>query len=68
MSITEHLVTDEKGNTIAVQIPVSQYKKIKEMMEELQDIKTFDKAMKRKQHFVPFDEAVKRIKANRKRK
>lgn len=68
MSITEQVVVDKKGNTIAVQIPVNQYRKIKELLEELDDIKAFDKAMKRKHHFSSFDEAVKRIKSNRKEK
>jgi PHD/YefM family antitoxin component YafN of YafNO toxin-antitoxin module len=65
MSITEQVVIDKKGNAIAVQIPMSQYKKIKEMLEELEDIKAFDKATKRKHLFIPFDEAVKNIKVKR---
>jgi hypothetical protein len=68
MTITEQIVLDQKGNAVAVQIPMNQYKKIKEMMEELEDIKAFDKATKRKQHFSPFADAVQRIKASRKRK
>jgi len=67
MSITEQIVTDKNGNPVAVQIPMNQYKKIKEMLEELEDIKAFDKAMNRKQQFTPFEEAVKRIKATRKK-
>jgi PHD/YefM family antitoxin component YafN of YafNO toxin-antitoxin module len=68
MSITEQIVMDKNGNAVAVQIPVNQYKKIKEMLEELEDIKAFNKAMNRKQQFSPFEEAVKRIKARRKNK
>ena len=68
MSITEQLVMDKKGNTVAIQIPVNQYKKIKLLLEELDDIKTFDKAMKRKHSFIPFNEAVKNINSNRKQK
>ena len=67
MSITEQIVTDKNGNPVAVQIPMNQYKKIKEMLEELEDIKAFDKAMNRKQQFTPFEEAVKRFKATRKK-
>ncbi len=65
MSITEQILMDKKGNAIAVQIPMSKYKKIKEMLEELEDIKAFDKAMKRKQRFTPFPQAVKKIKSKR---
>jgi hypothetical protein len=67
MSITEQILLDNKGNAVAVQIPINQYKKIMEQLEELEDIKSFDKAMKRKQAFVPFKEAVQRLKAQRKR-
>ena len=68
MSITEQIVMDKNGNTVAVQIPVKQYEKIKKMPEELEDIKAFDKAMNRKQQFSPFEEAIKRIKAKAKNK
>lgn len=66
MSISEQLVKDEKGNAVAVLIPVGKYKKMREMLEELEDIKAFDNAMKRKHKFVPFHEAVKRIRSKRK--
>ena len=44
---------------------VNRNMKIKEMLEE---IKAFDKAMKRKHKFVPFHEAAKRISSKRKTK
>lgn len=66
MSITEQLVRDEKGNTVAMLIPVDKYRKMKEKIEELEDIRAFDKAMKRKLKFTPFQEAVKKIRSNRK--
>lgn len=67
MSIKEQVVIDKKGKPVAIQIPVSQYKKMLEMMEELEDIKAFDKAIKRKQQFTPFNDAVKRLKVARKK-
>jgi hypothetical protein len=39
---------------------------MKELLEELDEIKAFDKAMKRKQQFVPFGVAVSRIRSRRK--
>ncbi len=66
MSITEKLVLDKKGKPVAVQIPVDQYKKLLDLAEEMEDIKAYDKAMKRKHNFIPFDEAVKELKAKRK--
>jgi len=68
MSITEQVLFNKKGDAVAVQIPINQYKKIKERLEELEDIKAFDKAMKKKLVFSDFNEAVKKIKSSRKPK
>ncbi len=68
MSITEQLVLNKKGKAVAVQIPLNQYKKILELAEEMEDIKAYDRAMKRKHQFLPFTEAVKQLKAKRKSK
>lgn len=67
MSITEQIVTDKKGKPIAVQIPVDQYKKLIELAEEMEEIRAFDKAMKRKQLFIPFKQAVAELKKQRKK-
>jgi hypothetical protein len=67
MSITEQIVTDKKGKAVAVQIPVNQYKKLLELAEEMEDIKAYDKAVKRKHDFIPFNTAVKELKAKRKK-
>jgi hypothetical protein len=67
MSITEQIVKDKKGKTVAVQIPVNQYKKLLELAEEMEDIKAYDKAIKRKHDYVPFNTAVKELKAKRKK-
>ena len=66
MSITEQIVTDKKGKAIAVQLSLNQYKKLLELAEEMEDIKAFDKAMKRKHTFIPFDKAVNELKEKRK--
>lgn len=66
MSITEQIVTNKKGKAVAVQIPLTQYKKLLELAEEMEDIKAFDRAMKRKKDFIPFEEAVKQIKSSAK--
>jgi hypothetical protein len=67
MSITEQIVTDKKGKPIAVQIPVDQYKKLLELAEEMEEIRAFDKVMKRKQKFMPLDQAVAELKKQRKK-
>lgn len=65
MSITEQIVTDKKGKPVAVQIPVEQYKKLLELAEEMEDIRAFDKAMKRKHKFIPLKQAVSELKKQR---
>ncbi|MBC7589324.1 MAG: hypothetical protein H7178_13295 [Chitinophagaceae bacterium] len=39
-------VTDNNGNKTAVLLPIKDYKKILEELEELEDIRLFDKAKK----------------------
>lgn len=54
MSIKEQTVLDKNGKTVAVQIPMNQYKKLMELAEEIEDIKVYERAMKRKHKFIPF--------------
>lgn len=68
MSIAEQMIINKKGKTVAVQIPFNQYKKLLELAEEMEDIKAFDRAMKRRHQFIPFDKALKELKAKRKAK
>lgn len=67
MSITEQIVTNTKGKTIAVQVPVNQYKKLLELAEEMEEIMAYDRAIKRKLDFVSFNTAVKELKVKRKK-
>ena len=67
MSITEQIITNKRGKAVAVQIPLTQYKKLLELAEEMEDIKAFDRAMKRKKEFIPFEQAIKELKAKRKK-
>ncbi|MEO6538759.1 MAG: hypothetical protein ABIT07_05115 [Ferruginibacter sp.] len=66
MSITEKIVTNKKGKALAVQIPIIQYKKLLQLAEEMEDIKVYDKAIRRKSNFIPFEQAIKELKAKRK--
>lgn len=66
MSIKEQTVLDKKGKAVAVQIPINQYKKLLELAEEMEEIKAYDRAMKRKHKFIPFSQAVRELKATRK--
>ena len=65
LKIQEDYLIDEKGKKKAVVVSYSAWKKIKDQLEELADIRAYDKAKAMPSSSVPFDEAVKKI---RKRK
>lgn len=66
--IKENFVTDAKGNKVAVLLPIKAYHKILEELEELEEVKAYDKAISRKQTFIPLHQALKEIEAGRKKK
>ncbi len=59
-------ITDTKGNKISVILPISDYEKMLDDLEELEDIKAYDLAKERKSDPVPFDQAVKELEQLRK--
>ncbi len=58
-------ITDNNGNKLAVILPIKQYNKMIDELEELEDIKLYDKAKKGKQEFIDADQAFKEIEENR---
>ncbi len=58
-------VTDNHGNKLAVILPISEYNKMIEDLEELEDIKLYDQAKKTNEPSIPIDEAFKKIEATR---
>lgn len=65
---TPQYITDDKGKKLSVVLSIKEYKKIMEELEDMEDIKAYDKAMNRKQEFVPLDKAIKEMEATRKKK
>jgi len=63
---TPQFITDEKGKKLAVVLPIKDYYKLMEELEDLEDIKEFEKAMSRKQEYIPFEQAIKEIEDSRK--
>lgn len=59
-------VTDDQGKKVAVILPVRDYEKIMEELDELDCIKAYDHAKARKQEFIPANDVFKAI--DRKRK
>lgn len=65
---TPQYITDDKGKKISVVLPIRDYKKILDELEELEDIRLYDHAMAAKQTSIPADKAFKLIEAKRKKK
>jgi PHD/YefM family antitoxin component YafN of YafNO toxin-antitoxin module len=45
-SLKQQFIKDEQGNKIAVILPIQDYEKMMEEIEELEDIKLYDEAKK----------------------
>ena len=54
-------VTDDHGNKLAVILPIKEYHKMMDDLEELEDIKSYDAAKKGKQEFIDAEEAFREI-------
>ena len=61
-------ITDDNGKKLAVILPIKDYNEMIENLEELEDIKLYDKAKKDKDDALPIDEAFKLIEQERKKK
>ena len=54
-------ITDTNGKKVSVVLPIRSYKKMLEELEELEDLKAYDRAKARKSEPIPFNQAVKEI-------
>ena len=52
-------LTDDKGNKISIVIPLKEYKRILEDLEELEDIRLFDEVKARNEESTPLDQYLK---------
>ena len=66
--LRENFVVDAKGNRVGVFLPIKDYNKLIEELEERADIKAYDKPVSRKQEFIPLNQALKQIETSRKKK
>ena len=65
--MTPQIITDKKGWKTVVILSIKDYSKLKEMAEELADIKAYDKAKAtlHKQKLIPLREVIKQRRQNR---
>ena len=59
-------VTNAKGKKVAVILPIEQYQKMIEELEEAEDIRLYDKAKAEGGESIPMDEAFDMIEKKRK--
>ncbi|MHC1725082.1 MAG: hypothetical protein AB9866_03520 [Syntrophobacteraceae bacterium] len=57
---TQYLV-DQEGNRRAVVVPISDWQRIVEALEELDDIRAYDEAKRDPSDAIPFEQAVTEI-------
>ena len=62
-------VVDENGKRVSVILPIEEYERMVEDLEELEDIRLYDEAKaeleRGEDELIPFDQAVREIKEGR---
>lgn len=58
-------ITDKKGKKISVILPIREYNKMMEQLEELEDIKLYDKAVENNDEAIPANQAFNEIESKR---
>ena len=57
-----HMIVNEDGKPVSVILSISTYKKILDDLEELEEIRAYDKAKKSNDEILPFEEALDKFK------
>ncbi len=52
-------ISDDKGNKIAVILPIDEYQRICEALKELESIRAYDAAKALNSEAIPFEQAIK---------
>ncbi len=64
-TVNEGYVVDENGARVGVILPMEEYRKLMEELEELESIRAYDAAKSSGDESIPFDQAVREIEQNR---
>ncbi len=64
-TVNEGYVVDENGARVGVILPMEEYRKLMEELEELESIRAYDAAKSSGDEAVPFDQAVREIEQDR---
>jgi hypothetical protein len=58
-------ITDDHGKKLAIILPINEYYKMVDDLEELEDIRHYDAAKKGKQEFIDAEQAFREIEKKR---
>ena len=64
-ALRQQFIEDSQGKRIAVLMPIDQYNKMLEQLEEIYDIRSYDAAKAEEDEVIPFDQAVREIEEGR---
>ena len=64
-TVNEGYVVDENGNRVGVILPMEDYQRLMEELEELESVRAYDAAKRSGDQAVPFDQAVREIEQDR---
>jgi hypothetical protein len=61
----EQYITDRRGRKVSVILPIRDYRKMLDKLEELEDIRAFDEAVSENEESIPAEQAFAEIEAKR---
>lgn len=64
-ALRQQFIEDKQGNKIAVLMPIDEYNKLLEQLEDIDDIRAYDAATAEDDEIIPFDQAVTEIEKKR---
>ena len=64
-AIRQQFIEDSQGHKIAVLLPIDDYNRMLEQLDEKDDVKAYDDAKASGDEVIPFDQAIKEIEEKR---
>ncbi len=64
-ALRQQFIEDNQGKRIAVLMPIDQYNKMMEQLEEIDDVQAYDAAKAEEDEIIPFDQAINEIEKER---
>ena len=64
-TVNEGYVVDENGDRVGVILPIDDYRKLLEGLEELESIRAYDAAKSSGDEAIPFEQAIREIEQDR---